>query len=217
MRYGLRGYLIPFAPHTFAPQRQKDPGQPPSPAGLTQFFYGFYSSEMNQGHPGPFSSHHFRDLYRCSALNDLPPSRGYLVGPTKCTAVPELPSLGPLRPLGGRTTPITGTAAYAPFTPSHDGQHLPPPYYRDCWHEISRGILFRENHHLSRRKDGWEPLWAPIGWFTTRRPSSYLTHGAGWIKLSPIVQNSLLLPKGPGLFSIPVWRYVLANPLGIFG
>lgn len=31
--------------------------------------------------------------------------------------------------------------AYAPFTPSQDGQHLPPPYYRDCWHEISRGYF----------------------------------------------------------------------------
>jgi hypothetical protein len=62
----------------------------------------------------------------------------------------------PIRAPGGRTTPITGTAAYAPFTPSHDGQHLPPPYYRDCWHEISRGILFRANHHFSRRKDGRE-------------------------------------------------------------
>src|SRR5690348_7486987 len=33
---------------------------------------------------------------------------------------------GAITPPGGRTTPITGTAAYAPFTPSHDEQHSPP-------------------------------------------------------------------------------------------
>ena len=55
----------------------------------------------------------------------------------------------------------------------------------------------------------------PPGWFTTRRPSSYFTHEKGWIKLSPIVQNSSLLPWGLELVSTPVWRYVLANPLEI--
>ena len=53
-------------------------------------------------------------------------------------------------------------------------------------------------------------------WFTTRRPSSYLTHEAGWIKLAPIVQNSCLLrPKAPKLVPTSVWRCVLSNPLGI--
>ena len=31
LRRGLPGYLIPFAPHTFAPQRQDMPREPPSP------------------------------------------------------------------------------------------------------------------------------------------------------------------------------------------
>jgi hypothetical protein len=32
-------------------------------------------------------------------------------------------------------------AAYAPFTPNHSGQRLPPTYDRGCWHVVSRGFL----------------------------------------------------------------------------
>ncbi len=32
-------------------------------------------------------------------------------------------------------------AAYAPFTPNNSEQRLPPPYYRGCWHGVSRGFL----------------------------------------------------------------------------
>ncbi len=37
----------------------------------------------------------------------------------------------------------TFRAAYAPFTPSNSEQRLPPPYYRGCWHGVSRGFLVR--------------------------------------------------------------------------
>ena len=37
----------------------------------------------------------------------------------------------------------TYKAAYAPFTPNHSGQRLPPTYYRGCWHVVSRGFLLR--------------------------------------------------------------------------
>ncbi len=39
--------------------------------------------------------------------------------------------------------PSTCTAAYAPFTPNNSEQRLPPPYYRGCWHGVSRGFLQR--------------------------------------------------------------------------
>jgi hypothetical protein len=32
----------------------------------------------------------------------------------------------------------TDSAAYAPFTPSESGQRSHPPYYRGCWHGVSR-------------------------------------------------------------------------------
>ncbi len=40
-------------------------------------------------------------------------------------------------------SPPTCTAAYAPFTPNNSEQRLPPPYYRGCWHGVSRGFLQR--------------------------------------------------------------------------
>ena len=37
----------------------------------------------------------------------------------------------------------TYQAACAPFTPSNSGQRLRPPYYRGCWHGVSRRFLWR--------------------------------------------------------------------------
>jgi hypothetical protein len=37
----------------------------------------------------------------------------------------------------------TYETAYAPFTPNDSEQRLPLPYYRGCWHGISRGFLWR--------------------------------------------------------------------------
>lgn len=84
--------------------------------------------------------------------------RGAVVTPTAAVFLRE--SLWP----GGQSAPAgapqkdrghrrpAGTAAYAPFTPSHSAKHSPPPSYRDCWHEIGRGILFRPDQHSGRRK-----------------------------------------------------------------
>ncbi len=36
---------------------------------------------------------------------------------------------------------LTYEAAYTPFTPSNSEQRLPPPYYRGCWHGVSRGLF----------------------------------------------------------------------------
>ncbi len=40
-------------------------------------------------------------------------------------------------------SPPTGWAAYEPFTPSNSEQRLLPPYYRGCWHGVSRSFLCR--------------------------------------------------------------------------
>ncbi len=37
----------------------------------------------------------------------------------------------------------TDLAACAPFTPSNSEQRLLPPYYRGCWHGVSRSFLWR--------------------------------------------------------------------------
>lgn len=33
-------------------------------------------------------------------------------------------------------------SAYAPFTPSHHEQRLPPLFYRGCWHRVAQDYTF---------------------------------------------------------------------------
>ena len=75
----------------------------------------------------------------------------------------------------------THETAYAPFTPNNSEQRLPLPYYRGCWHGISRGFLWGYRHNLSPSQE-----------FTTRKPSSSTRRYC--VRLSPIAQNSPLLP-----------------------
>jgi hypothetical protein len=44
----------------------------------------------------------------------------------------------------------TYSAAYAPFTPSDSEQRSLPPYYRGCWHGVSRSFLwwYRQSSRL---------------------------------------------------------------------
>ena len=79
-------------------------------------------------------------------------------------------------------SPMTSETAYAPFTPSNSEQRSPPPYYRGCWHGVSRGFLRKYRHCLL--PSGQE--------FTIRKPSSSTRRC--WVRLSPIAQNSPLLP-----------------------
>src|SRR3712207_6949027 len=46
---------------------------------------------------------------------------------------------------------VTCCAAYAPFTPSKSEQRLLPPYYRGCWHGVSRSLQMvpRSEEHTS--------------------------------------------------------------------
>src|SRR5699024_3176363 len=77
---------------------------------------------------------------------------------------------------------LTCCAAYAPFTPSHSGQRLPPTYYRGCWHVVSRGLFFGYRHFLRPQLKN----------FTTRRPSSFTRRC--WVRVASIAQYSPLLP-----------------------
>ena len=87
---------------------------------------------------------------------------------------------------------LTSQSACAPFTPSNSEQRSPPPYYRGCWHGVSRGFLSDYRHHRHRRKC-----------FTTLRPSSHTRHC--WIRVAPIVQYSPLLPP-VGVWSVSQYQ-----------
>ncbi len=109
LRRGLPGYLIPFAPHAFAPSVSISPGSR---------LRHWCSSQYLRISPLHWEFH-FPLLYSSQAVSD---------------AVPGL-SPGISR--------LTYLAAYAPFTPSNSEQRSPPPYYRGCWHGVSRGFLWR--------------------------------------------------------------------------
>jgi hypothetical protein len=84
----------------------------------------------------------------------------------------------------------TTQSACTRFTPSNSEQRLHPPYYRGCWHGVSRCFLCRY-----RQTDGvlFPPEFRPCRQsFTTRRPSSLTRRCC--VRLSPIAQYSPLLP-----------------------
>ena len=76
----------------------------------------------------------------------------------------------------------TYRAAYAPFTPNHSGQRLPPTYYRGCWHVVSRGFLVRYRHSSSLTTEVYNPK---TFYSFTRRC---------WVRVASIAQYSRLLP-----------------------
>ncbi len=145
---GLPGYLIPFAPLAFAPQRQCLSRKPPS--------------------------------HRCSSqylrISPLHWEFRFPLQHSSSVVSQAIPGLSP------GLSPMTDETACAPFTPSNSEQRLPPPYYRGCWHGVSRGFLQRYRHLL--RPSGQE--------FTIRKPSSSTRRC--WVRVSPIAQNSPLLP-----------------------
>ena len=99
---------------------------------------------------------------------------------------PPLPdsslAVSPARPqLSRGISRETRMAAYAPFTPNNSEQRLPPLYYRGCWHRVSRGFFYRYRHYRPGRKE-----------FTSQGTSSSTRRCC--IRVSPIVQNSPLLP-----------------------
>src|SRR5690606_482658 len=50
-------------------------------------------------------------------------------------------------PLSVCFSPLTYLPAYAPFKPNKSGQRSHPPYYRGCWHGVSRCLFngYRQN------------------------------------------------------------------------
>ncbi len=82
----------------------------------------------------------------------------------------------------------TCQAAYARFTPNNSEQRLHPPYYRGCWHGVSRCLLKR--YRQGQLFTGFVLL-SPQS-FTTLGPSSLARRGC--VRLPPIAQYSPLLP-----------------------
>ena len=106
----------------------------------------------------------------------------------------------------------TCMAAYAPFTPNNSEQRLPPPYYRGCWHGVSRGFLwqYRQASGLFARK----PSSRLTGVYD---PKTFVLHAA---LLDQACAHCPIFPtaasrRSLGRVSVPVWLAILSDQLRI--
>ncbi len=106
----------------------------------------------------------------------------------------------------------TGQATCAPFTPSNSEQRSQPPYYRGCWHGVSRCLFLRY-----RQADGI----SSIGFSSLRKelynPKTVITHAA-W--LDQAFAHCPIFPTAAtrrclGRVSVPVWPINLSARLPI--
>ena len=101
-------------------------------------------------------------------------------------------------------SPPTCAAAYAPFTPNNSEQRWPPPYYRGCWHGVSRGFLqwYRQcSSHLTEVYD----------------PRTFIPHAA---LLRQAFAHCAKFPTAASRrsldrVSVPVWPITLSGRLPI--
>ena len=107
---------------------------------------------------------------------------------------------------------MTYNTAYVLFTPSHSEQRSPPPYYRGCWHGVSRGCLYRYRHcivsyyyaHSSLSKELYDP-------------KAFVIHAAS---LRHSLEHCAKFPtaasrRSLGRVSVPVWPATLSGRLPI--
>ncbi len=172
LRRGLPGYLIRFAPHALAHQRQPRPRRPPSPPVFRRISTHFTTTP---GIPSPSTA--------------LQPSR-----PDPITGVsPALKE-------------PTDSAAYAPFTPSESGQRSHPPYYRGCWHGVSRCLFLRYRPFSSRRKGVYNPRAVLPHAASLRQPLGHCARS-----LTAATRRCL------GRVPVPVWPTILSDRPPVVG
>ena len=107
---------------------------------------------------------------------------------------------------------LTFRAACAPFTPSKSEQRSSPPYYRGCWHGVSRDFLCG---YRQVRISYYPHVSSPLTGFYT--PRSFITHAA---LLRQTCVHCAIFPtaasrRSLGRISVPVWPVTLSGRLSI--
>ena len=97
-------------------------------------------------------------------------------------------------------------ATYGPFTPNDSGQHLPPTYYRGCWHVVSRDLFLRYLPNYSLRKEVYDPR-------------TFIPHAA---LLRQAFAHCARFPaaasrRSGGRVSVPLWLVKLSLQLPVLG
>ena len=106
----------------------------------------------------------------------------------------------------------TYRTACAPFTPSHSEQRLQPPYYRGCWHGVSRCLFLRYRQTRGISYPGGSSLRKEL-----YDPKAFITHAA-W--LDQAFAHCPIFPTAAtrrclGRVSVPVWPINLSARLPI--
>ncbi len=112
--------------------------------------------------------------------------------------------------LGPGTSHPTFQAAYTRFTPNKSEQRLHPPYYRGCWHGVSRCFLwrYRQTHGLFTREHS--SLSTEV-----YDPRAFILHAAllgqafAHCPIFPTAASRRSLDR----VSVPVWLIVLSDQL----
>ena len=99
-----------------------------------------------------------------------------------------------------------------PFTPSNSEQRLHSPYYRGCWHGVSRCFLARYRHPLKLLTPSISSLATEL-----YNPKAFVTHAA-WLRqafahcaIFPTAASRRSLDR----VSVPVWLIILSDQLPV--
>ncbi len=118
-----------------------------------------------------------------------------------------LPGLSP-----GLSHPTYQTA-YVRFTPNDSEQRLHPPYYRGCWHGVSRCLLRRYRQFTLVLATRFSSL--PTELYD---PKAFIAHAA-WLDQAfahcPIFPTAASR-RSLGRVSVPVWLIILSDQLPVF-
>ena len=127
--------------------------------------------------------------------------------PYSSTAVSNaLPGLSP------GLSHLTCPTAYTLFTPNNSEQRLHPPYYRGCWHGVSRCFLWWYRHlcllFINRTSSHLTELYDP---------KTFITHAALLRQGFPHCAKFLTAASRRSLdrVSVPVWLIILSDQLTI--
>ena len=101
---------------------------------------------------------------------------------------------------------------YIPFTPNESEQRLPPPYYRGCWHGVSRGFLcpYCQIHMLLiyETSSGLTELYTP---------KSFIAHAVSHCHAFAHCKrfSTAASRRSLGSVSVPVWLTILSDQLTV--
>ncbi len=94
--------------------------------------------------------------------------------------------------------------AYVPFKPSESEQRLHSPYYRSCWHGVSRGLFLGYRRESSPRKGVYTPKGVILH-------AASLRQGCPHCARFPTAASR----RSRGSVSVPLWPIILSDRLPV--